>query len=281
MNKIKQIKTTGLLLVCILILFTLYPDISHSQYLRYEVVQGDTISILRFPNHDKVDVQINSTVEVNKSINYNYSLTSEPTSEQNIYDFKIITESNISDISSPKNWSSFTEGTIPGISWGAIDSTNMLAPRKSLSGFSFTSDDLPSITNYSVRGWAPVPRVEVEPDSIENYSYSDDSKKGFTIGPGIQPGEIVPNTHIDSIQAFLDRSCTELEWITNQGICRSLEAKLDNVQKQLGRGNTKAASGPLRAFLNELEALNEKKISSEAYALLYFNGQYLLEQITQ
>lgn len=45
-------------------------------------------------------------------------------------------------------------------------------------------------------------------------------------------------------------------------------------------GNPGAASGPLQAFLNELEALRGQQLSSEAYALLYYNGQYLLEQLT-
>jgi hypothetical protein len=35
----------------------------------------------------------------------------------------------------------------------------------------------------------------------------------------------------------------------------------------------------MRAFLNEVRALNEKQLSSEAYALLYYNGRYLLERV--
>jgi len=79
----------------------------------------------------------------------------------------------------------------------------------------------------------------------------------------------------------VNRSCTELGWITNQGICRSLEAKLENGKRQLERGNKTAAIGSLQAFLNEVEAQKGKQVSSEAYALLYFNGEYLLNRFNQ
>ena len=78
--------------------------------------------------------------------------------------------------------------------------------------------------------------------------------------------------------SFLSFSC-DTTWIPNPGTCRSLESKLENAGRQLRRGNMTTAANTLRAFLNEVEALKEKQLSSEAYALLRFNGEYLLERL--
>jgi hypothetical protein len=51
------------------------------------------------------------------------------------------------------------------------------------------------------------------------------------------------------------------------------------VRRQLERGNTNPDRGSLQAFLNEVDAQKDKQLSSEAWALLWFNGQYLLERL--
>lgn len=71
----------------------------------------------------------------------------------------------------------------------------------------------------------------------------------------------------------------ELGWIANRGILQSLQAKLDNAERQLQRGNTPTALNVLRAFMNEVEALPENQLSSEAYALLKYNAEYLIQQL--
>lgn len=51
------------------------------------------------------------------------------------------------------------------------------------------------------------------------------------------------------------------------------------MERQLGRGNANPAIGSLQAFLNEVEAQNGKHITGEGYALLYYNGEYLLDRL--
>jgi len=84
---------------------------------------------------------------------------------------------------------------------------------------------------------------------------------------------------IDELNSNLFHSCQELGWITNQGICNSLEVKLQNTKRHLENEKLKPAANTLNAFLHEVEGQKDKAISSEAYALLYFNGQYLLEKL--
>jgi hypothetical protein len=42
---------------------------------------------------------------------------------------------------------------------------------------------------------------------------------------------------------------------------------------------TKTAKNVLGSFLNDVQAQNGKHLTSEAYALLYFNGKYLVDHL--
>ena len=70
-------------------------------------------------------------------------------------------------------------------------------------------------------------------------------------------------------------------WIDNQGIANSLNQKLENAKKQLEKGKAKQAINMLNAFLNEVEAQKDKHLTSEAYALLKYNAEYLIKRLEE
>jgi hypothetical protein len=102
--------------------------------------------------------------------------------------------------------------------------------------------------------------------------------RGLTIGPTAPPSTFSPSASIDTLISYKHQAFS-FGWITNQGIANSLDQKLDNARKQLKRGNNKAAKNILEAFINEVEAQKEKHLSSEAYALLKFNAEYLISRL--
>lgn len=73
----------------------------------------------------------------------------------------------------------------------------------------------------------------------------------------------------------------EKGWIDNHGIANSLIKKLENANKQLEKGKTIQAINMLNAFLNEVEAQKEKHLTSEAYALLKYNTEYLIQRLEE
>lgn len=103
---------------------------------------------------------------------------------------------------------------------------------------------------------------------------------GVTIGPTAPPANFIPLAFLDTLISYKHQAFT-LGWIKNQGIVTSLDAKLDNTKAQLQRNNITSARNILQSFLNEVEALNKKgdQITSEAYALLKFNAEYLLSKL--
>ena len=79
-----------------------------------------------------------------------------------------------------------------------------------------------------------------------------------------------------------------LGWIKNKGIENSLDVKLDNAKKKLEQGNNIATKNILNAFINEVEAQgcavyencpSGKHLTPEAYGLLKYNVQYLLNKL--
>jgi hypothetical protein len=76
-------------------------------------------------------------------------------------------------------------------------------------------------------------------------------------------------------------------WITRDGAKTSLLAKLTNAKRKLEGGQAKLAENMLKAFLNEVQATScqeftcpgNKPLTSEAYALLFFNGQFLRNRL--
>ncbi len=202
-------------------------------------------------------------------------------------------------LSSPPDWSSGLS-VVGTAGWGSSDDALFL-PGQTLNDFLMTSRGLPGIRAFKVEPYLDVDLLAeagflIYPESNEDLEkYKKDLKtpedsvsvKGKTIGPTAPPANFVA---IDFLSYLVDlkHQAFELGWITNKGVENSLDAKLDQVKAKLQAGDTKTASNLLNAFLNELDAQGcesydncpkGKHLTPEAWGLLYFNGEYLLERL--
>jgi hypothetical protein len=276
-----SLSTKILLFLCVQLL--VLQDFGMAQ-LRNEVVNGDTILIFTQPMRDKFDESVSASVSsTDSSFLYHYRISSSPVSEQNIWFWMIITEADILHSTSPKGWRFIDRARNPRrISWGAQSDSVEISPSSSKSGFSVISKNLPAIQQYFMEGWEQIILESGnEPDSVENKSFFDVAKEGLTIFPRPNPGIINPQGFTDTLQTFRRRSCEELGWITNKGICNSLDVKLQNVERHLERNKPRQAGNVLNAFLNELNAQRGKHITEEGYVLLYYNAEYLQKRIKE
>ncbi|MDZ7716204.1 MAG: hypothetical protein U5J95_08340 [Balneolaceae bacterium] len=220
---------------------------------------------------------------MNENYIYEYQLLSSGKSEQNIDAFYVEIHSDVTQITSPPEWlGSVSEARKKIVYWGSRGREFDIAPKEERNEFGFASKEMPSVVTYYSSGYIETPKVpegEAPPlESIVGADIFENSIQGKTIGPRKLPDDISDSALLDTLYSYLTFSCDTI-WIENRGVCRSLEAKLDNVARQLERGNTKTAANNLQAFLNELQALKENQLSSEAFALLYYNGEYLLDQL--
>jgi hypothetical protein len=169
---------------------------------------------------------------------------------------------------------------------GLWTGTTDIGPGESLSGFSFESTGLPTIVESYFEGNAALLAFSAEPPSEMDQildtllTFPRNTLIQYTIGPSTPPSPFIPVAFLDTLISYKHQAFT-LGWIANQGILQSLDAKLENAKAQLQRNNITSARNILQSFLNEVEALNKKgdQITSEAYALLKFNAEYLVSKL--
>ncbi len=109
----------------------------------------------------------------------------------------------------------------------------------------------------------------------------------FIGGENFQTFEIDLNEEIsnlaltDTLETFRFRSCEELDWANDAGVCGELENNLSQVKTALLAEDSLVAANALQRFIDLVEAEKEASLTSEGYALLYFNGQYLKKRIDE
>lgn len=81
---------------------------------------------------------------------------------------------------------------------------------------------------------------------------------------------------IDGLLAAVNKVCA-LEWATKAGICSSLRAKVLEAKASLAAGLMTDARGQLGAFLNELDAQQDKSLLDRGYRLLRTDALWVLE----
>ena len=156
---------------------------------------------------------------------YSYSVTSLPTSQQNIQNFSIEFNGEVLNVTSPRGWMSIPFFMEPIMSWAAIEvpkesippgyvndgslfpSPFQIKPGETLGGFSLQSPSPPQAVKFYVRGFAPLPRATSEDDfddaGITIPVFPDDSKVGGTLGPRLTDNLIFAGGRRPSVDGFL------------------------------------------------------------------------------
>jgi hypothetical protein len=262
-----------------------------------------TVVKAQIPRPDKaygiISVSVDKIDTLGTSLRYSYFLRNSEQSKQVLDAFTIFISDpafkknpNLIKYQGPKKWyldGIATNGAIFGAAASRIielPPENGLKPNEEIN-FKLFSNGLPGLVPYYTEGFTPPITFELL-DTLYAQGYTDEeifldwkeeSYKGITISPKVWPEDFDTSTFIDSLDSYQHRSCEELGWITNQGICNSLRVKLRNVRRHLERDKPKQARNVLRAFINQVEAQRGKHITEEGYALLYFNAEYLMDKL--
>jgi len=250
---------------------------------------GDWPTTPKAPNNgfypaDMAKADIQASVEKNDtSFVYNYIVQSRETSKRGISEFHIDHGSMEKNGNAPEGWQFYGSRAELPIDWifKRENTEYLIKPNEVKNGFTVYSKQLPGIYNFYIRSEHELPDL----NSSVSYQMKikderTNSFKGMTISPGIFPANVLPSVVRDSLSSYTSRACN-LGWVTNKGICRSLQATLDNVQRQLKAGKTKTAANGIQSFIHEVEAQKGKHLTSEGYGLLYFNARYLLDRLNK
>ncbi len=238
-----------------------------------------------FYPRDKVDVTLKAVVnKIDSMFSYHYDLRNLLSSKQKINEFILDTSpDSINNDRSPNYW--VLGGVVQrALGWLALPGFNkFIDPGKGDTSFYFETCRLPSIVTSLVRGengsW-----IEIFGDTLEytlDQWYDEaksNSSKVFTIGPASLTNPSVLIDFIDTLNSFTTRS-RDLGWITTQPTADKYLAFFTSAKASLQSNNIGAVRVTLNSVLSAVNQDSSSTLTSEAYALIRYNTEYLLQQL--
>jgi hypothetical protein len=168
-------------------------------------------------------------------------------------------------------------------SWGpdGDEYVNALGAGKQVQGLELASISLPSISRLFVQGYRPMADYDLSNPNNLQLSKDDflaNSYKALTIGPTDLPQPFVPSGFLDSISNYVNISRGQ-GWIANQPAVDKYLAYFASAKTSLQQNNISAARATLGQVLSDANVDSTSNLTSEAYALIRYNTEYLLGQL--
>ncbi len=116
--------------------------------------------------------------------------------------------------------------------------------------------------------------------SYDNDYIQINSFKGKTICGKPAPDTLVNTDFLDTLATYTDSSYA-LGWIKNEQTKDKYNNYFNNAKNYLNQNNNNAAKAELQKVLTDCNADSSTVLTSEAYALLYFNTEYLIKKLKQ
>lgn len=156
-----------------------------------------------------------------------------------------------------------------------------------MSGFQLTSYGLPGIRGVEVE-----PNIDPPPgvtgwDALDAF-YRQFAFRTSTVGPKAPPQHFVPLEFVNYLITLLHDS-RQLGWVREKEEHQKLLKTLLGAKRRLERNEPGKAAHRLEKFVERVEkdacrdfrCRKEMALTSEAFALLFFNGRYLLDRLPQ
>ncbi len=256
-------------------------------------VEVDSMLTVTFEPATKVNPKVNGVVSKTAQQDtflYSYSIENSIGSQQNLRTF--ILEFGVDEVTDASTmWSS---NRIRAVKNGQIGFANRwawhgdqgLEPTWSTEGFALKSPGLPGITNAYFRGRAPnsirwpggLPGGALRKQVSALRVYPANYVLRKTVAPVALPTPFEGIGFLDTLSSYTSQSLV-LGWIANQATADKYESHFSTAQTQLQQQDTTAARSELQTVLQEVDQDSSTVLTGEAYALLRFNTEYLLDQL--
>ncbi len=219
---------------------------------------------------------------------YLYEILNDSSALQPLFRFSIPISNVVDKIQSPNSdWFGRYSQRIMRASWSKVRSQIPGIPvGSSEKFFSYESRFPPSIkiTFSENTYWSSFPNEEEGPfgtlDSIID-SLTTEGVAKMSLGPWLPDSTLSLKSFTDTLETFRFRSCEELGWANNATVCGQLVQQLAEVKTALQDQDSLGAANVLSEFIQLVEEEKETSLTSEGYALLFFNAQYLAERLPE
>jgi hypothetical protein len=222
---------------------------------------------------DKVQLTVNMrVVQVNQKFQYDFFIRSSSSSLQDLQEFAVdrLTDSVV--FAQPRRlW--VTSLPWPRvISWycDGLYGFNYILPGENSSEFAFTTVDttLPRIIKFYAQGVNGKPSDDIMTNSFY----------GLTVGPSKPPSPFMPLDFLDTLTNYTTQSRL-LGWIKDQTTTDKYSGYFSSAKTSLQQNNIASTRATLQQVLQDANVDSTANITSEAYALICYNTEYLLSQL--
>jgi len=219
--------------------------------------------------------------KIDSQYHFDYEIYNLPDSRRRIENFHIDHGLLDSLGSAPEGWKFIGRFENSPSSWNYNlgNTSSLIVPGQIKKGFKVRSVGLPKISNFYIqsergpsyyRGSDVLIRMH---EDIINNSFN-----GKTITPYPPPNPFIPHEFIDTLLNYNSQSYN-LGWIQDQAIHDKYNTYFNNAKNYLNQNNNNSAKTELQTVLSECIADSSTVLTSEAFALLFFNTEYLISQI--
>ncbi|MBI1723032.1 MAG: hypothetical protein HYR48_03900 [Gemmatimonadetes bacterium] len=232
-----------------------------------------------------VDVRVSAIVMRGDTSRIVYTLRNSLDSREELAVFTIDAPTSVLRVETPEpsaSWLVFSHYRARSAAVWTMLGTH-LAPGSTTPDLAMEARGLPGIVDYWAQGYFPPPPLtdaDTNPNPPVSDPLRDNSIRGRTVGVVAAPPGMRPSDLLARLRELLQESCSTLAWVTSQGICRSLDAKLANAAVAVREARFSAGSREIRSFLQELEAQHGtvpgKHVNDNAYWLLRANASVVL-----
>jgi hypothetical protein len=212
-----------------------------------------------------------------------YQVKNDQESKQKIKWISIGETNNLIDtIMAPSGWRKGKLSDYSIVRYNAvIDSLQLLAGSHA-TGFIIRCYGLPVISKYYLQApYKDLDLSSVTDDELMNRMYQNilnNSFTGFTISAGNPPSPFVPLTFLDTLTDYTTQSRT-LGWIKDSLTAVKYLGYFGTAKTKILQNDTATAKSTLRQVLTDVDVDSTSHLTSEAYALLRFNTEYLIPRI--
>jgi hypothetical protein len=217
-----------------------------------------------------------SVAKSGNELKYEYVVWNSLASQFDLDEFNLGKQSGDFRDGRPSDWEFGVWGARPLVGWQSSDENPLR--RGQAQSFSYLSEGIPSIVPYYAQGYnyfldgAPKDAESQYQDAIGN------AVRGTTVGPRDMANQPETSTVLDSLTSYLYQAHA-LGWIPSSSVLSSYSLLLANARAQVLAGSFVAARVTLASLMSTVERDSAVNLSTEAYALLRFNTEYLLGRL--
>jgi len=236
------------------------------------------------------NVLVEISCKVNSSTNsytYRYNVRSKTSSLQRIENFRISGQcEGTTGSTSELGWEYHYEVRYLSYGWNTniMDNRGYLYPGMEKNGYLLNSSCPPTISRFYVqadnRALNFTKFSSTEFDRLVDSEAVYNAVVGYTIAPSDPPSPFNNLNFLDTLKSYTAQSRT-LGWITNQSTADTYSALFDFAKTELQRNDNRSARSMLDVVMQHTVQDSRGVLSSEAFALIYFNTQYLLKQLPE